>query len=213
MHFGYRLKQLRLAKGLTQAQLGACFNLAESSISLYESGKRSPDYTTLKKMAAFFGVTADYLLGHPENADIARESSATYAQKFQPHPLPVITLTKKGASLHYEETGSLEWYVCPTAEIQGRLFWYQVNETTHRDEGILPGDLALIQESAQISQGRLHLVYLAEEGGSRLSRVFQQDNALILPCPNPLQAPRIYSGKEASKLTIIGTVKEIRRRY
>jgi len=74
MVLGERLKQLRQEKGLTQAQLGSYFNLAESSISLYEAGKRSPDYATLKRLAAFFAVSADYLLGSPEPAQLARET-------------------------------------------------------------------------------------------------------------------------------------------
>lgn len=60
--FGERLKNLRLEKKLTQKELGANLSLAESTISLYESAKREPDFETVKKIAAFFGVSTDYLL-------------------------------------------------------------------------------------------------------------------------------------------------------
>ncbi|GAB6100399.1 hypothetical protein JCM16358_22780 [Halanaerocella petrolearia] len=63
MGIGKQLRKLRKEENLTQAQLGKKLNLGESTISLYESNKREPDYKTLKKIADFFNVTADYLLG------------------------------------------------------------------------------------------------------------------------------------------------------
>jgi len=63
MTFGERLKALRLEKHLTQTELGAYFHLGKTAISLYETDNRFPDKDTLKKMAAFFDVSSDYLLG------------------------------------------------------------------------------------------------------------------------------------------------------
>lgn len=63
MKFGDRLRELRTLLGLTQSQLGEKFNLAESTISLYEKNKRFPDQETLIKIADFFDVPLDYLLG------------------------------------------------------------------------------------------------------------------------------------------------------
>ncbi len=60
---GNRIFELRKSRGITQKQFGELFGLAESTISLYEAGKRQPDYTTLSKIADYFGVSIDYLLG------------------------------------------------------------------------------------------------------------------------------------------------------
>lgn len=56
------LKELRKAKGISLKELGSIVGVAESTMSLYENGKRQPDYETLLKLAEFFGVTVDYLL-------------------------------------------------------------------------------------------------------------------------------------------------------
>nr|WP_269141110.1 helix-turn-helix transcriptional regulator [Pectinatus frisingensis] len=64
--FGEKLKQCRKDAGLTQAQLGRELNLAESTISLYESNKRSPDNVTLSKIAKLLNVSTDYLLSNSE---------------------------------------------------------------------------------------------------------------------------------------------------
>lgn len=63
MSFGYRLKQLRTAKKMTQTELGQFLNVTKSSISGYENGTRFPDQESLIKIAEVFGVTTDYLLG------------------------------------------------------------------------------------------------------------------------------------------------------
>lgn len=57
-----KLRELRKEKGMSLKELGAVVNVAESTMSLYENGKRQPDYETLLKLAEYFGVTVDYLL-------------------------------------------------------------------------------------------------------------------------------------------------------
>lgn len=64
--FPYRLKELREEKGLTQEELALMLGLKRQSISNYENGGRQPDYNTLIKIADFFGVTVDYLVGHSD---------------------------------------------------------------------------------------------------------------------------------------------------
>lgn len=65
---GKNIKSLREKTGLNQRQLGEKLSLAESTISLYESGKREPDNATLIRIADLFAVTTDVLLGKKELA-------------------------------------------------------------------------------------------------------------------------------------------------
>lgn len=64
--FGTILRNLRKKNGLTMKELGARFNLAESTISGYENGTRKPDSETMEKIADFFEVSVDYLLGRSD---------------------------------------------------------------------------------------------------------------------------------------------------
>lgn len=59
-----RLKQLRLKKGMSQSELGKIINVSPSTIGMYEQERRIPEVTTLKKLASFFNVSIDYLLGN-----------------------------------------------------------------------------------------------------------------------------------------------------
>ena len=66
--FGERIKNLRKQKGLTQRQMAAHFGITERNYQRYEVSD-SPSNDTLIKMADFFDVSTDYLLGRlkPDN--------------------------------------------------------------------------------------------------------------------------------------------------
>jgi transcriptional regulator with XRE-family HTH domain len=64
--FMEKLKELRSAKGMTQSQLGEYIGAKKSAVCLWESGKRQPDQETLVRLASFFSVTVDYLLGNDD---------------------------------------------------------------------------------------------------------------------------------------------------
>lgn len=63
MTFGDRLKMLRYEKGLTQDDLGYIFNVTKSCICCYENDSRQPSIDMLIKLATYFRVSIDYLLG------------------------------------------------------------------------------------------------------------------------------------------------------
>lgn len=61
--FGYRLRELRKCKNLTQTQAAKRLELSKTTISGYENNIKTPSLDTLTKMAVFYGVSADYILG------------------------------------------------------------------------------------------------------------------------------------------------------
>lgn len=67
--FGQRLAELRKSKGLSQKALAQELHVSQSTISCYELDRKSPPPGTLVRLANFFGVSTDYLLG---NSDIPR---------------------------------------------------------------------------------------------------------------------------------------------
>lgn len=70
---GDRLKQLRKERKLRQEDLGRIINVTKVSISGYENGDRTPDTDNLKRLADYFGVTTDYLLGRSDNPKLTAE--------------------------------------------------------------------------------------------------------------------------------------------
>lgn len=64
---------LRKNKGLTQTQVADAVELGRQAYAYYEKGERAPSPETLCKLADFFGVTVDELLGRtPQLFDDAR---------------------------------------------------------------------------------------------------------------------------------------------
>ena len=57
-----RLKNLRLAKGMTLQQVGDAFGISRASVSSWESGTNQPDPRKLEKLAEIFGSSVEYLI-------------------------------------------------------------------------------------------------------------------------------------------------------
>jgi len=60
------IRDLRIKNKLSSKELSKILNISESAISLYESGKRKPSISLIIKMADYFNVSTDYLLGVTE---------------------------------------------------------------------------------------------------------------------------------------------------
>lgn len=65
-----KLKELRLAKGLSQAEFANVLNISQKTCSNYENETTQPDLDTLIKIAEYFNVSVDYLLGRELTNDI-----------------------------------------------------------------------------------------------------------------------------------------------
>lgn len=61
-----RIRELRKAKGLTQAQLGEKVNLKETAIRSYENGLREPNSKAMAALERYFGVSGEYLRGESD---------------------------------------------------------------------------------------------------------------------------------------------------
>ena len=66
---GKRLAVERKKAGLNQAQLGEIVGVSQKSISKYELGTRRPQYEAIVKMAEYFHVSTDYLLGIADRSE------------------------------------------------------------------------------------------------------------------------------------------------
>ena len=65
--FAKRLKNLRLNKHLTQDELAPELGISRSTLGMYETGKREPDFETLETIADFFNVDMNYLIGYSDD--------------------------------------------------------------------------------------------------------------------------------------------------
>ena len=70
--FGKRLADLRKRRNLTQTQLSERIGMSHSSVASWETGTREPAMAMIVKLAHYFNVSADYLLGTTDdpNGDV-----------------------------------------------------------------------------------------------------------------------------------------------
>lgn len=64
VELGNRIKELRTARKMTQAEFADRLGVTKSAISSYENGSRLPSYDILIKIARVFRVSTDNLLGY-----------------------------------------------------------------------------------------------------------------------------------------------------
>lgn len=64
MLFHQRLRELIEENDITQRKLAADLNIAASTVSSYVQGVREPDFSILFRLADYFHVSTDYLMGY-----------------------------------------------------------------------------------------------------------------------------------------------------
>ena len=72
------LKELRQSKNLNQKQFAEAIYLSPSAVSQYETGHTMPSRETLDRIARYFNVSTDYLLGTSRHAEIEKAMNQEY---------------------------------------------------------------------------------------------------------------------------------------
>lgn len=80
-----RLKLLRNERNLLQKDVAEHLNISVSTYCNWEKGKFEPDQDSLLKLADFFGVSADYLLGREEKSSPAEQESLRIPEALKPY--------------------------------------------------------------------------------------------------------------------------------
>lgn len=104
-----RIKELRNAKKMTQAELASRIYVTKSAVSAYENGSRLPSYDVLVKIARVFGVSTDHLLGRSYDSVIdatglTREQISTIQDIVRTYQRYNVLLQKAAAGRETEGT-------------------------------------------------------------------------------------------------------------
>ncbi|WP_149315799.1 helix-turn-helix domain-containing protein [Lentilactobacillus buchneri] len=107
---GDRLKDLRQGRRLTQEQMASKLDVPRTTYAAYEQNKREPDDAMKIKIADYFGVTVDYLVG---NSSSRSSSAPNWANDQDIHDLKAFldanedAMTYEGEHLTDEERKQL----------------------------------------------------------------------------------------------------------
>ena len=96
------LKKVRQDKKLTQKEVADALGISQPSYQQWENGKRSPSGETLEKLATYFNVSVDYLLGRSirkfsfeTNEPIGTETAVTFFTLEQANMVNFLSMLKK----------------------------------------------------------------------------------------------------------------------
>lgn len=206
--FAERLTKLRKAKKLTQQELADKLNISRATYAQYEIGRRKPDYETLEKLADYFNVSIDYLLGR---TDIPESWLPPDAEPIDPDRLVRLpVLGKIAAGEPIDRIENIEGYELVEPELlRGRKgFILRVQGNSMTGDRIYDGDRVVVVVQETVQPNDIAVVAVNGEYAT-LKRVKCQGDMCILTSSNPEYEPIVVPAKEVH---IIGKVVEVRHR-
>lgn len=222
-----RLRLIRRIRGISGTKVAEALHITPQYYYEIERGEKRLSAEMLAKLAEFFGVSTDYILGFtddpgdselvlglPDESDgnkIVREKIEMYTvgKRIQ---VPIIGTVKAGPDgLAYEDHMGMEW--ADEDSINGGEYVYLVVKGDSMiGEGIMPGDLALVRIQPDVNSGDLAVVIVDKEEGT-LKRVLKRGTGIILRSANPDYPDRLFAGEDVERVKIVGKVKEIKRKF
>lgn len=199
--FSERLRQLRTARDLSQMEFSKHIGISKSSVNMYERGEREPGLETLERIADYFNVDMDYLLG---KSDVVTNSHWAFAaSNIVPIPrmakTPLIGAIACGAPILAEE--HIEDYVDLPGHIQAD-FALVCKGDSMINARIFDGDIVYIRHQDTVDSGQIAAVLIDNEATLKRVRLF--DDHIILEPENPMYKPLSYWGEEMNNVRILG---------
>lgn len=196
-----RLKELRKEYGLTQGKLAEKIGgISRSTIAMYESGGSEPDIQTLNKLANFFSVSIDYLLGKNEKTSNSLR-------------IPVLGLIPAGVPieaiediLDYEE-------ISPDMLKGGKEYFALKIKGDSMSPKYLDGDVVIFLKQDCAESNEDCCVYVNGYDATFKRVKITQDGIMLHPI-NINYEPMFFSSEQIETLPVrvIGKAVEIRRK-
>lgn len=203
------LKALRTSKGITQDELSKQLkNISRSTIGMYESGAREPDFETLELIADYFNVDTDYLLG--------RTSKTTYIPVPSSKKGTVIKIYGRvAAGIPIEAIQDIidEEEISEELAKTGEFFGLRINGDSMTPD-IHDGDTVIIRRQDDAETDEI-VVALVNGNDGVCKRLKKYSDSIALISNNPSYEPMYFSKGEidTKPVRIIGKVVELRRKF
>ncbi len=204
-----RIIDLIAKKKISAARMSSDLGFSSGLFSQWKSGKQVPSVEKLKKIAAYFHVSVDYLLGNSpyqnsEDEAIARMGAVQY--EGEGVPIPIIGTVRAGFNgLAYEE---LEGYEYADVTNPDNYFYLRVTGDS-MEPRIFEGDLVLVRKQPDVDDGDIAVVVYDWDCGT-LKKVYKQNGAMILQSLNSKYPARVIAGDDLESARIIGKAMQIK---
>lgn len=203
-----QLRELRKSRGKTQADIAEYLGITRAAYTNIENEKRQPDRFTLQRLADYYSVSVDYLLGrvndqtHPTPANIYPIESRVMR--------PIVGSVRAGwnGNAEAEYDGELPAYDLKNPE---QYVWLRIKGDSMEPE-MFEGDFALVHLQNTAQNGDYAVVIVNGDEGT-VKRFHSQDGDILLEPINRKYSSMFFSRERAKEVYIYGVVREIKRKY
>ena len=193
-----RLKYLRTARGENLEKVAEYLNVSIQTISNYENEKRDMTPDTIIKLAEYFGVSTDYILGKSNN----RNNDIAVSK------IPILGTVKAGYDWLAEE--NIIDYITLKENIPNVDEYYALRIT---GDSMLPllaeGDLVIVHDQDDVESGQTAVVLINGEEAT-VKKVVKTNEGIELHAMNPYYPVKKFTFEDMQKIPvkIIGRVRE-----
>ncbi len=202
--FNEVLRELRKNSGLSQEDLAHRLGISKSAVGMYEQDKRKPNHDLLKKIAACFEVSIDYLMDYsPEGYKISSEDFSRYGiSPITTKKFPMIgeiacgepIMCEKNYETFVEASGNINADFCLVAKGDSMI-----------NARIFDGDVVFIREQSMVENGEVAAV-IVDDDEITLKRFYYYPEAqrVVLSPENPKYSPLVYEGERLNHIRVLG---------
>ncbi len=202
------LKKLRIEKGKSQEQIAKIANVSQSNYSKYELNKTQMPYAIIEKLADYFNVSIDYLLGKTEtpNKTIQPETEEVVF-------MPVIAKITAGFGRNTEIEYNGDKLPIPKYMVKGDIEDYFILQVQGDSmyPNYLDGDNVLMQKADCADSGQIVAVSIDGEEATLKKIEYTSESVKLIPL-NPNYPPRTFTGETMNSVRVVGISKYLIRR-
>lgn len=199
--FSENLKNLRRSEGISQEELADKIGVSKSSIGMYEQGKRLPKTdTVMKKIAEYFGVSLDYLMGYEKLTPEFLERMGV--SKIRMKRFRMLGDVACGKPIMCNE--DYETYIDASSDIHAD-FCLRASGDSMINARIFDGDVVFVREQSMVENGEIAAVIVNDDEITLKRFYYYPDIKKIVLMPdNPLFSPMSYEDEQLAHIRVLG---------
>ncbi|MBE6878662.1 MAG: helix-turn-helix domain-containing protein [Ruminococcaceae bacterium] len=213
--FGKRLQELRNSKKMTQADLGRVLKISASTIGMYETDKRQPNFEIEEAIADFFNVDLDYLRGKQDNplqnmlslSDIYPKNTSGFVK------VPILGRVAAGVPIMAQED-VLGWEDVPADWAKNDVIFALKLKGDSMEPKMEEGDIVICRQQTDVDHGDIAVVMVNGDEAT-CKKISKSPDGITLISNNPKYLPMHYTNKDIEQLPvrILGRVIELRAKF
>lgn len=200
-------ERLLKQKGVTSYRVYKETGVSQSTLSDWKRGRSAPKAEILQKIAEYFGVTVDYLLGKEEKP--APKDELNIGTPYAPtHRIPILGRVPAGLPLYAEQ--NIEGYTMTDLNGGYEYFALRVSGDSMNAARICDGDIIIVCKQDIVENGQIAVVMV--NGDDATVKRFIRDGNIVTLMPqsyNPEHVPQVYKLKD-TPISVIGRVVEVK---